>query len=99
MYMVNSLSFLSNGSLNFIGFLDDNQAAWVHSDRGDLLLYTGLNDKNGKEIYEGDKVRSLTEKQYIEYVVEYKDGAFYPICEQLSENFVIIGNIFEGING
>lgn len=92
----------------------DFEKGWVLLDDGDeediptveLMQFTGLHDKNGREIYEGDVVDIGLKNQdgklvlapviYGEYIAGYVlDNGGNGIWQRLTEDCKVIGNIYE----
>lgn len=58
---------------------------WFPVDPSTVGQFTGLLDKNGKRIFEGDMVSTDVERPYL--IVEFRDGCFMFNCNDGGEDY------------
>src|SRR3990167_4669963 len=107
MFTVKSISFTSPHDIKFFETIE-NQDGAVWADL-ELMQFTGLLDKNGKEIYEEDIIESSDKTARYRVTFEYgeftsisldkeisneKDGYFY---SDIYPSWKVIGNIYENL--
>lgn len=98
MMLVNRIDFENKK----VGFERINGVFWFDLADIELMHFTGLHDKNGKEIWEGDIFQFKWDGIMYTTSVAFRDGAFQPfydpayrVIPRWVELVEVLGNIYE----
>lgn len=100
-FVITSTGYAAKIDEEFLGKCVFNQENLEFNKQAVVMQCTGMRDKNGKLIYEGDIVKHSKSNQ--QYKVQWNDKGFWQLDDYamarsskfLEENYEIIGNIYE----